>query len=209
MKKNKREIVVVLDRSGSMDRIASDMEAGLNRFINDQKELDGECLLTLVQFDDRYEVVHDALPIKKFKNFKLVPRSMTALYDALGKTINTVGDRLANTPEEERPEKIVFVSVTDGLENASGEFNAEQVKDMIKHQENKYNWKFVYLGANQDAFAEGQKFGMRAGTTMNYAATSEGIKRAYDAISKNTVTYFAGDSDSLDFDEKQREEALK
>src|SRR5688572_4072309 len=123
----KTEIVVVLDRSGSMSCVRTDMEGGFNEFIKKQKEVAGDCAVTLVQFDDKYEVVYEAKPLNDVPNLNLVPRGSTALLDSLGKTINSVGYRLKNTPESKRPGRVLFLVITDGHENSSSEFKKHRI----------------------------------------------------------------------------------
>ena len=183
-KANFIEIIVVLDRSGSMSTCVHDTIGGFNTFINEQKKAPGEAKLTLVQFDDRYEIVYNGKDIKDIPALTTetyVPRGMTSLFDAVMKTSIDVGDRLAKTPESERPSLVIFVILTDGHENSSREFKLAQVKDMIKHQTEKYNWQFLFLGAGQDSFqAEG--IGMSAGNTFSY--DSANTSHIYTAMSR-------------------------
>jgi len=171
-KANLVEIIVVLDRSGSMSTVRNDTIGGFNTFVNDQKvQAKGEVKLTLVQFDDQYEVNYNGRQIQEvpaLTETTYIPRGMTALLDAVGKTINTVGDRLAKTPEAERPSLVIFVTLTDGQENSSKEFKLDQIKSLIEHQTTKYNWQFVFLGADQNAF-QAASMGFTASNTYNYS----------------------------------------
>lgn len=171
-KANLVEIIVVLDRSGSMSTVRNDTIGGFNTFVNDQKsQAKGEVKLTLVQFDDQYEVNYNGRSIQEVPSLTeatYIPRGMTALLDAVGKTINTVGDRLAKTPEAERPSLVIFVTLTDGQENSSKEFKLDQIKSLIEHQTTKYNWQFVFLGADQNAF-QAASMGFTASNTYNYS----------------------------------------
>ena len=133
----KCDITVVLDRSGSMEAVADDTIGGFNHFVKDQREEAGSACLTLVQFDTEYEFVHRALPIAEVPRLTrqtFRPRGGTALLDALGRSINETGARLAAMPEAERPGRVVFVVLTDGEENSSREFHAAKVGQMIAHQ---------------------------------------------------------------------------
>lgn len=170
MNKNLSDVTVVIDRSGSMVSCKEEAENGLNQFIKDQKDQDGKCLFTLVQFDTQYEFVHKGELVQNVGKFELIPRGMTALLDAVGRAINETGERLAKMPETQRPGVVIFVILTDGYENASSEFTRKQIKDMITHQREKYNWQFTYLGANQDAFAEAEGYGIKIETTSNFSA---------------------------------------
>jgi len=131
-------INIILDRSGSMSFIAQETIGMFNRFLKEQQELPGYAELSLVQFDDLYETNYICKPIKKCPNLEYnktyMPRGMTALYDAIGKTINSVGQSLSKKDEEERPERVLFAIITDGIENASKEFTVNTIKEMITHQ---------------------------------------------------------------------------
>ena len=186
MKKDKVKIVAILDRSGSMSTLAEDTIGGFNEFVKQQKELDGECSLSLVLFDDRYELVYDDIPINEVPELDdrvYFARGMTALNDAVGKTINIVGQRLNRTPEEEKPEQVIFLITTDGLENQSTEFTAEQIKEMVNHQTEKYSWEFIFMGANIDSFEEGGSRGIAMNLSANYDPSAVGTRSVYFAAS--------------------------
>lgn len=184
MRKDLSDLTVVLDRSGSMHVCQSDAEGGLNRFVEDQKKRPGEALFTLVQFDTEYEFVHRAVPIGKVPHCSLVPRGNTALLDAVGRAIVETGERLAKMPEADRPGLVVFVIITDGQENSSREFTKTKVQEMISHQQDVYKWQFIYLGANQDAFAEAGDLGI-AGSIANTTCRTQ--QAAWSAASANTA----------------------
>lgn len=207
MNTNLTDLTVIMDRSGSMAFCQADAEGGLNTFIKKQAEEEGLCEFTLVQFDTEYEVVHNAVDIKMINKVALHPRGGTALLDAVGKAINSTGERLRNMNEHERPGLVVFVIVTDGHENSSTEFTKPQIKEMIEHQQEKYKWQFVFLGANQDAFAEGGAMGIAAQTIANYSTrkfhdtysvTSDVIGRA------RSVTRTSGVTASVSYTDNER-----
>lgn len=186
------EIVCIIDRSGSMHSIANDAIGGFNTFLEEQKKVEGEATLTYVQFDNEYEVVHENKPLQEVPQINETtyqPRGMTALLDAVGKTIDDVGKRLSGMSEQNRPDKVIVAILTDGMENASKKYSLEQVKGMITHQKDKYQWEFIYLGANQDAFAEGFKLGIDAKDTIAFAATGQGVRKAYTNMSNLTSNY--------------------
>lgn len=179
-KENSTEILIILDRSGSMASIKTDMEGGFATFLEEQRKLPGECKVTLVQFDHAQETVYESRDIMDVPPLELAPRGGTALLDAVASTIDATGARLRRMPEAQRPGKILCLIITDGAENASKEFTAAQVKTRIEHQRTKYAWEFVYLGANQDAFAEAQAMGINfAG---NYAATAKGVGDVFRGV---------------------------
>jgi Mg-chelatase subunit ChlD len=182
MQQDLTDIVVVLDRSGSMQSCRDDAEGGLNAFIEDQKKRPGNAVFTLVQFDTEYEFVHRGVPIFDVPQHTLVPRGSTALLDAVGRAINETGDRIARTPEAERPGLVAFVILTDGQENSSMEFTKDQIRTMIQHQTDVYKWQFTFLGANQDAFVEARGIGITADKAAHYAAHK--TRSAFDAVSQ-------------------------
>lgn len=181
MRSDLTDITLVVDRSGSMNGIREDAEGGVNAFISQQANEPGEASLTLVQFDAEYEFLYSGVPIQNVPKYDLVPRGMTALLDGVGRAINETGERLAKMPEADRPGLVIFVVMTDGRENSSREFTMPQVKEMIKRQQNVYNWHFTFLGADQDAFAEAGGMGMHRSGVANYAKHK--VAGAYRATS--------------------------
>ncbi len=208
MRKELADITVIMDRSGSMYICQAEAQNGLNRLVNEQKEQAGECNFTLVQFDDQYDVVYDGVPVGDVQDIKLSPRGMTALNDAVGKTINTVGDRLSKMQEEDRPGLVMVVIVTDGQENASQEFKVDQIRDMIKHQQEKYGWQFVFLGANQDAFTEANKIGIAACHTANYSSrrTMQTMNLMSDKMSTLRAASMSGQQANFEYSDEERDE---
>ena len=181
-----------------MESIREDTIGGFNSFLREQKSTSNGDLLTLVQFDDQYETIHDGVSISdvpELDNKTFQPRGMTALFDAIGRIINSTGARLSNMPEKDRPGRVIFVIITDGLENASKEFtDRKQVFDMITHQTDKYNWQFLYLGANQDAISVGQGLGINIASSMSYSASSVGTTKSWDAMSRSVTSRKFGNS---------------
>jgi hypothetical protein len=177
-------IAVLLDRSGSMESIKSDTEGGFNAFIDEQRKESGRAHVTLAQFDTEYEVVYADQPIVAVARLELQPRGATALYDSLGRLITDVGAALKDTPEDERPGKVIVLVMTDGHENSSREWTHEAVSKAIKRQERDYSWEFIFLGANMDAVAVGQRLGFTADRTMTYATTSAGVGSSWASNSK-------------------------
>ncbi|KGP74769.1 von Willebrand factor type A [Desulfosporosinus sp. Tol-M] len=187
MKKGLTELVFILDRSGSMSGLESDTIGGYNAMLEKQKKEPGEAVLTTVLFDDRYELLHDRINLRgivPITDKEYYVRGSTALLDAVGKTINKIGNALKPTAEEERAEHVMFVITTDGMENASREFGYEKVRRMIEHQKKKYRWEFIFLGANIDAIATAERFGIDKDRATNYNADSEGTLLNYAVISE-------------------------
>ena len=196
MKSDLAEIAVVLDESGSMHSVRRDAIGGYNTFIEEQKKVPGDANLTLVKFNSIPEVVCDGVRMSTAKDDVLnlnensyIPSGNTALYDAVGMVINKIGKRLADTPEDERPAKVIIAILTDGAENASKEFSAQQIKTMIEHQQSKYSWQFIFLAANQDAMLTGTNIGVQVDNCMNYMSTSAGTRDAYKKMSKTVTTF--------------------
>ena len=186
----KTEIVCVIDRSGSMEYVVSDAIGGFNNFISEQQAIPGEAKLTLVLFDDQYEVVHDRIDLQsvpKLTSSLYFARGMTAMFDAIGKAIDNIGIQLTNDPEP--VDKVIFVILTDGVENASLEYTKEKIAEMIKHQETVYSWEFIFLAANQDAFAVGAGLNIKGSNTMNYVGTADGTRAAYSSVSNMTSSH--------------------
>jgi len=192
-KPNKTEIVFLVDRSGSMKSIAEAMTSGIDEFINKQKLVPGECLVSLIDFDDSYDVRYTALSVHNVPKYTLEPRGMTALYDAIGKSLAATGERLRLTPESERPSQVLFVIVSDGGENSSKEFKGEpgrqQIFDRITHQRSKYQWEFVYLGANQDAYKVGTSLGISGTNSVSYSANEVKTRGMMSSLSANVASY--------------------
>jgi len=185
MRNDLTDVVLVVDRSGSMSICREEAENGINHFIEEQKKAPGECLFSLVQFDTEYEFVHRGIPIKDVPKYTLSPRGMTALLDAVGKAINETGERLSKMEEPSRPGLVIFVIVTDGQENSSHEFKKDQIKEMIEFQQNTYQWKFTFLGANQDAFAEAGGLGISQMCTAQFVSGQ--ANKAFFAASNNVL----------------------
>ena len=184
MQTNLTEIISLLDRSGSMGGLEEDTIRGYNDFVEKQSRMDGEAIITTVLFDDKYEVLWNGIDIKEAKitEKEYFVRGYTALLDAVGKTIIEVGARLSKTKEGDRPDKVIFVIITDGKENASREFTYEKVNELIKHQKNKYNWEFVFLGANIDVEKEAENLGIPLKNTYRYVTTKAGLNDMYGIL---------------------------
>jgi Mg-chelatase subunit ChlD len=214
--KDATDVTIILDRSGSMEAIKTDTIGGFNTFVEEQKKISGECRLTLVQFDSQaaQEVVFDNVPVANVtpltvETFK--PRANTPLYDAVGQAIVRTGERLKAIGDNDRPDKIIFVIITDGYENASHEYSQKKVLEMIEHQTAAYKWQFVYLGANQDALKVGALIGIGAAWAMNYAPTPDGTNAVYTNLSANVAQARSGPrasmSASLGWTDEQRKKA--
>ncbi len=187
MNKNLTEMVFILDRSGSMAGLEADTIGGYNSLMEKQKAESGEATITTVLFDDKYEMIHDHADIKKVKpmdNKTYYARGCTALLDAIGKTINHVGNRHKYAPDSEVSDKTMVVIITDGYENASREFGLDKVRSMIEHQKEKFGWEFLFLGANIDAVETAGTFGISADRAVTYEADSLGTEMNFRAVNE-------------------------
>ena len=185
MKKNLTELAFIMDRSGSMAGLEDDTIGGFNAMIEKQKREPGEAYVSTVLFDNVSEVIHDRVDIQKVEPMtreQYYVRGSTALLDAVGKAIRHIGNVHKYAREEDRPEKTLFVITTDGMENASREYDYEKVRRMIEHEKEKYGWEFIFLGANIDATKEAARFGIRADRAANYHADTVGTAVIYEAV---------------------------
>ena len=193
MKKDLTELVFIIDRSGSMAGLESDTIGGFNTMLKEQQAVEGEAVVTTVLFDDRYELLHDRVDIRAVaplteKDYTV--RGSTALLDALGKTIKKI--RKVHKQADEVPEKVMFVIITDGHENASREYTAERIKARIERQKEKKGWEFLFIGANMDAIEEAAKLGISKDWALNYQADAKGTARAYETMSAVSTSYRRG-----------------
>lgn len=185
MKANSTEIVFVVDRSGSMESVKADMIGSFAEFVRAQREVPGECKATLVQFDTVFEVVYAGLDLADVPALDLRPRGGTALLDAVGTAIQSTGNRLSRLPEHKRPSKVIVVVITDGYENSSHEFTHARVAEMVKHQQEKYSWDFVFLGAGLDSVSVASALNIQ--NAAAYVNNTVGI-RAFTASVNNAVS---------------------
>lgn len=177
------EIVCIVDRSGSMGAIAAAAIDGFNRFLDQQKRLPGAARLSLVLFDHEYRLVYDALDIHQVPPLDAatyVPRGMTALRDAVGRTIDTVAARVAAA---EPPAQVIVAILTDGLENASTDYHPTQIIDMIETQRRDHGWHFVFLAANQEAVATAAAMAIDPDDAYDFVADRAGVAYAFTCLS--------------------------
>lgn len=191
MKNGLVELVFIIDESGSMGCLRTDTIGSYNQLLEDQKNEDGECIISTIMFNSKHRDLHYRKNIKDVnlltkKDYK--PRGNTALYDTLCDAIDRIGVSLSNTKEEERPSKVMFVIITDGLENASKEYSAKDVKDRIEHQKTKYSWDFNFIGSNIDVEKEAEKIGIDSLSAMTYTCDSMGTNTVYASLSNSIST---------------------
>ncbi|MGI6003675.1 MAG: vWA domain-containing protein [Lachnospiraceae bacterium] len=186
------ELVFILDRSGSMAGLESDTIGGYNAFLQKQKKQDGECRITTVLFDNQIELLHDRIDLPAVRPLTEQDYQVggcTALNDAIGLTVSRIGDVQKRTAEEYRAGKVLFVIITDGLENASRRYSTTQVRAMIRRQKEKYHWEFVFLGANMDAAEQAEELGIGADRAADYAADPDGTELNFRVMSEAVSSY--------------------
>lgn len=185
MRKNLTELVFILDRSGSMSGLEKDTIGGFNSFIEKQKKEEGECLVSTVLFDDYSDVIYDRVPLNKIEPMndkQYFVRGCTALLDAVGGAIHHIGNIHKYAREEDRPEKTIFIITTDGMENSSRKYSYQKVKDMVERQREKYDWEFIFLGANIDAVEVAGRFGVREDRAVRYECDGEGTELNFSVL---------------------------
>ena len=209
MKKNLTELVFILDRSGSMCGLESDTIGGFNSMLKKQKEAEGEAIVSTVLFDDKMRVIHDRFNINDVAPMTerdYYVGGCTALLDAIGRSINKIVNVQRHLPEEAKAEKVIFVIITDGYENASREYTYDKIKRMIDHEQEKYGWEFMFIGANIDAVSEGAKFGIREDRAVRYKSDAAGTALNFDVVAEavSNIRYSIGSGERMDGSWKNR-----
>lgn len=197
MKKNLTELVLILDRSGSMSGLESDTIGGFNSMIEKQKQEPGEAIVSTVLFNDVSEVLYDRIPLDRIRPMTrqdYVPAGCTALLDAVGGAIHHIGNVHKYARNEDVPEHTLFVITTDGLENASRKYSAERVREMIQRQKSRYGWEFLFLGANIDAVETARSFGIAEDRAVNYHSDGAGTQLNYRVLSNAVRSVRSGET---------------
>ena len=190
---NKRtELVFILDQSGSMSGLESDTIGGYNAFLKKQAAIDSPCLITTVLFNDRYRLLHDRIDIRAVspltdKDYQA--GGTTALLDAMGQTLHKIINVQKSTDPDYQADKVIFVIITDGYENASREYSPDKIKAMVETQQKEYGWEFIFLGANIDAIVTAGAFGIAPDRAMDYLADSQGTELNYQVLSQTIGSF--------------------
>lgn len=187
MNQNLTEIAYILDRSGSMASMVEPAIAGFNSFLDDQLDAPGDARLTLVLFDNEFLLHANQTPLQKVTKLDTttyIPRGGTALLDAIGRTIDKLGKKLAKTPEDERPSNVIVAIYTDGYENASTQYSVTQIQQMIKHQKEVYGWQFLFLAANEDALKTAHSYGVDINCAAQVHLNEAGLKSSFKSVSR-------------------------
>lgn len=186
MKNNLTELVFVLDCSGSMYSLIGDTVGGYNSMLAKQKKQDGEVLVSTVLFSDASSVLHDRASLEEVKemtNDDFAVGGCTALLDAIGDAVHHISNVHKYARRVDVPEHTVFVIITDGMENASKKYTADEVRNMIEQKREKYGWEFLFLAANIDAIKTAKRFGIREACAVNYHPDAQGTATIYEAVS--------------------------
>jgi hypothetical protein len=208
------DVTLILDESGSMAPLQEETISSLNKFLDDQKKVPGDCLLSVIKFNGTQHPLflgRTIQNVRDFTKYNYTPNGYTALLDAVGLAIEETGSRLRLMPETQRPGKVIFVIVTDGQENMSYKYNKQQIKDAIERQSSQYQWEFIYMGANVDAFAEASSLGI---SRMNTIATYDqygAYGASFTALSANMSAVRSLNKTDMSWEAKQIEdqEAIK
>ena len=192
----KININCILDMSGSMNSIIEDARKGFNEFLKEQKQSKHKIKFTLMFFDTSFYIPYKNKNIKKVKKVNkdtYYANGGTALYDAIGISIDDYIDKLGKTPKERRADKTLFVILTDGEENSSKKYHKDLIKSMVTEMREEFKAEFIYLGANQDSCFQAESMGMNGNNSFDYDATSDGISIAYANMSKAASYYSDND----------------
>jgi len=207
--KDYTDITILLDRSGSMESIKKDMEGAFNAFISSQKKQASSVKVSLFSFANHLDCAYEDRNIDEVPPLKIEPRGGTALFAAMVQSIDRVGARLAALPEDQRPQRVLFVAITDGDENQSpSAYTAARVHDVVSRQSDTYNWQFLYLGANQDAFTTSRRVGIDCGATLSYTTDAHGMHAMQGSLIKAVSMYTSGKVDCCTFTEKDQDESF-
>lgn len=206
MQKEMVELVFILDRSGSMNGLESDTIGGFNGMLAKQKKEEGEARVTTILFDDQYEVLHDGTPIQEVNPIseeQYYVGGCTALLDAVGRTIQRIIHVQKHSSGAFPAKKVIFVIITDGLENASKEYRYHTLKQIIDEQKKSYGWEFIFMGANMDAIKEAKKLGIEEDRAVSYQNDEEGIALNYEVMA-DTIKEMRRSSDRIDGEWKKQ-----
>ena len=212
MKNNKTELVFILDKSGSMAGLETDTIGGFNAMLKKQKALDGECRITTVLFDNTLELLHDRIDIKDVgpltaEEYRI--GGSTALLDAIGFAIGKIGKVQQITAEGARAGQVLFVIITDGMENASREFTYANVKQLIEYRKAEFSWEFIFLGANIDAAETAEHVGISRNRAQNYHADKAGVDLNFSVMSENIAQFRKNAGMPADWNKKVEEDYRK
>ncbi len=202
MKKGLTELVFILDQSGSMSGLEADTIGGFNSLIEKQRREEGECLVSTVVFNNESTVLHDRVPLEKIPKMTgedYAPCGTTALIDAIGGAIQHIGNIHKYARKEDVPERTLFVITTDGYENASRRYTADEVRRMVGRRKEKDGWEFLFIGANIDSVETAKRYGIGEDRAVNYRADKAGTQNLYETVSEAVMGFRAAQPISADW----------
>ena len=170
----KLDVVFIIDKSGSMSGSEENTISSFNEYLEREKKNKFKTTITTVLFSDNYKYLHNNIDIKKVKPITHEDYQVggcTALYDALGNTIHSI--------DKKDTDKVFFIIITDGYENASKEYSNKNIKNLIKNHK---NWEFIYIGADIDSYAAGDMIGIRKDNIASYKKDGKGTSKLFKAI---------------------------
>lgn len=205
--KNSTDITIILDRSGSMSGIKNATIESFNFFLNEQRSNKFKTNLSLAQFDHEYQMIYEEINInlaQDLTNKSFVPRGSTALFDAIGTTINLTKERIKNRNKKNKPSNVIIAIITDGLENSSSKYSRKKIFKKIAKREKNDKWNFVFLAANQDAIQEGLKFGINSDKALTYQPDDSGVRHAMRSLSMGVMDLMNPEIEEFKFSELDR-----
>jgi hypothetical protein len=208
MNKEYTYIYMVLDESGSMSTRRADVIGSVNSFIKKHKEIPGKADITIRTFNDKHNIIlnnKDLYSTGDLHENSYYPMGSTALYDAIGLGIDTLGGILREKNPKDRPDKVIFIIQTDGEENSSVVYKLQDIKEKIQHQTSKYNWEFVFVGVTSESVLNAQDMGIPKDNTMAYINSSKGTQQTFDSLASNSVCYRSSGVASMAFTQKDRD----
>lgn len=197
------KIINIIDKSGSMSEILNSAINGFNEFIIEQKNQEGDALVSTFTFSSKYNKLYENMDIKNCElltSENFIPGGLTALYDAIGYTIDNEIDILGNLSKEERPIKTLCVILTDGYENSSKKYSKDKIKEMISEMKKDFDWEFIFLAANEDAAFTAETIGISKSNSYAWSNTSSGVKDAYTGISFATKIFRSASTNTMSMD---------
>lgn len=205
MKENYTHVIMLIDRSGSMESCKQTMEKGILKFLEAQRKEEGTCTVTAARFNYEYQLLYEHQDIQSIGPVTIEPKGMTALYDSMYRLIEDAGKALNQLPENEKPSNVLYLTITDGIENASTDINGPQLAKLVRQQEEQYNWNFTYIGANHDSFLTANNLGMRVNTSLNYRTNEAGIDEMFNKLSNATSRYRKGENKKFGYTKEEQE----
>lgn len=205
-------ITFVLDSSGSMSEIEDDTKGGFNTFLTEQRDEEGTATVTLYDFNTDVERIYQNYPIEDAPTLtddNYTPGGRTALHDAIYTAMTETADEITARVEEDRPENVIIVVLTDGKENAS-ETPQERVREQVRYRRDEHGWEFLFIGANQDAALTASEMGMDEDRSLNMAHSGDGAKAAYKSASDNiSQARQEGSTGGFDAEDRERQEEAR